>query len=112
MTNDKQKAAEEYAKIIQPLEHNNAISIAEYKAVIFGADWAIEKMSEKVELWQSKYLEANSKCERYEKILNGYKAWGTDGCKSCETGRITLFAWNTECITCDPKGYEALQKDG
>jgi len=35
-----------------------------------------------------------------------FKTWGTDGCQSCETGRITLFVANTKCIQCDPKGYE------
>lgn len=29
-----------------------------------------------------------------------YKIWGTDGCKSCDTGRITLFVRSSECVGC------------
>lgn len=39
--------------------------------------------------------------------LRRFSAYGTDGCSSCETGRVTLFVANDRCIQCDPKSYEA-----
>lgn len=34
------------------------------------------------------------------------KPVGTDGCKSCETGRVTMFIANDQCMECFPEGYE------
>lgn len=44
--------------------------------------------------------------------LNMFKPWGTDGCRKCETGRITLFVANTECMDCNPKSYEPVSTGG
>lgn len=29
-----------------------------------------------------------------------YKVWGTDGCSSCETGRITIYTLEEKCLKC------------
>ena len=55
--------------------------------------------------------------DRLKYICKGYKFFGTDGCKSCENGRITIFNWNDSCITCDPESYKDFteknkQKEG
>lgn len=44
--------------------------------------------------------------ERLKAIVAAFKHWGTDGCSSCEAGRITLWAANNKCISCDPAGYD------
>lgn len=38
-----------------------------------------------------------------------FKFYGTDECKSCETGRVTLFIANEECMSCNPKSYERAE---
>lgn len=43
-----------------------------------------------------------------ESKLKRFSVYGTDGCSGCETGRVTLFIANKECIQCDPKSYESL----
>ncbi len=35
-----------------------------------------------------------------------FKFYGSTDCKSCETGRVTLFIANDECMSCNPKSYE------
>lgn len=50
--------------------------------------------------------------QRLVNIVDGYKTWGTDGCTTCETGRITLFVWNKQCLKCNPKSYEAASTEG
>lgn len=49
---------------------------------------------------------------RLETTLKKFKVWGTDGCRTCETGRITMFVANERCIQCDPEAYETPQEDG
>jgi len=41
-----------------------------------------------------------------KKTLNRFKVHGTDGCKTCDTGRVTLFIANEQCTECDPEGYQ------
>lgn len=36
-----------------------------------------------------------------------FKFYGTTDCKSCETGRVTLFVANDECMMCNPDSYQA-----
>lgn len=47
--------------------------------------------------------------ERLKNIANGFKIWGTDDCKSCDSGRISLYIWNKECISCNPKSYDQVE---
>jgi hypothetical protein len=47
-----------------------------------------------------------------ESALNSYKVYGTDGCRKCETGRITLFYHTEKCIRCAPEDYELKAQDG
>jgi hypothetical protein len=35
-----------------------------------------------------------------------FTIYGTDGCESCETGRVSIFIANKKCIHCDPASYE------
>lgn len=46
-------------------------------------------------------LEAANAALLARKCSHGdYKHWGTDGCKSCEVGRITLYILEDECLDC------------
>jgi hypothetical protein len=38
--------------------------------------------------------------------LNQFKTYGTDGCRTCDNGRVTLFIANDRCLTCAPETYE------
>lgn len=51
---------------------------------------------------------AHTAIARLRHINNKFKVHGTDGCKSCETGRVTLFIANDECISCNPESYELV----
>lgn len=57
---------------------------------------------------QSQIQALEEKLRIAELKLSKFKVWGTDGCKSCEGGRITMFVANQECIQCNPQSYEAL----
>lgn len=57
---------------------------------------------------ESKISQLEEKLRIAELKLSKFKVWGTDGCKSCEGGRITMFVANQECIQCNPQSYEAL----
>jgi len=35
-----------------------------------------------------------------------FKFYGSADCKSCETGRVTLFVANDECMECNPESYQ------
>ncbi len=35
-----------------------------------------------------------------------FKFYGSADCKSCETGRVTLFVANDECMECNPDSYQ------
>jgi hypothetical protein len=37
--------------------------------------------------------------------LKQFRVWGTDECQTCETGRVTLFIANTQCMSCNPESY-------
>lgn len=79
------------AKKDEPFDSNNLvlpfISLAEHNHLI-------SQLEEKLRIAELK--------------LSKFKVWGTDGCKSCEGGRITMFVANQECIQCNPQSYEAL----
>ena len=72
----KQKAAEEYWLNEPADDDNRYVSRQLINAVIFGADWAIGVMGEELEEANLNYKEADvlrmdaeTKCERYEKAL-------------------------------------------
>lgn len=48
---------------------------------------------------------AGQQVERLKAIVDMFEPWGSDECKSCETGRITLFVANKKCMACDPESY-------
>ncbi len=50
--------------------------------------------------------EATQERERLKWKLSQFSVYGTDGCISCECGRVSLFIANEECMRCDPAGYE------
>ena len=54
--------------------------------------------------------ELKAEVTRLREIVNKFKVHGTDGCKTCETGRITMFIANEYCITCKPDDYEIARK--
>ena len=54
------------------------------------------------------YSELINKLNKAIHINKKFKVYGTDGCKSCETGRVTLFIANDECISCNPESYELV----
>lgn len=90
------EAADEYVEI--------QMQYGTHSKTIFKRGWdsAMKASDEEV---------ANLRAEnaRLKAIINRFKVYGTDGCKSCDTGRVTLFIANDECIECNPKSYEALK---
>ncbi len=38
--------------------------------------------------------------------LGQFKCCGTDGCRTCETGRVSLFVANERCRECAPETYK------
>jgi hypothetical protein len=52
------------------------------------------------------YIEAVKERDRLKAIVDKFKVHGTDGCRKCETGRVTMFIANENCIECDPESYE------
>lgn len=90
MTDDKLKAAEEYAKTHPDNDHHFERYAREdgFKA---GADWAMERMREEIEFLQEQRIrlceEHSAKCERYEErnkrletvILAMAKRYGIEG---------------------------------
>lgn len=57
-----------------------------------------------------KALASRPKAEGVTAEVKHFKFWGTDGCKSCDTGRITLFVANEKCTVCDPESYRVKPK--
>jgi hypothetical protein len=58
--------------------------------------------------FEAGWLAARANPPRVEGVVADpklFKFWGTDDCKSCETGRITLFVANEKCMSCDPDSY-------
>lgn len=59
--------------------------------------------------FEAKLKEERERASINEKKLRAFKPYGTDGCKSCESGRVTLFIANDECLTCNPESYGPKQ---
>lgn len=56
-------------------------------------------------------MESAKVIEKLKWQLEKFKPFGRDSCNSCESGRITVFYANAQCISCNPKSYEAYQTD-
>lgn len=37
----------------------------------------------------------------WDAAVDQFKVHGTDGCTSCETGRVTMYVTSTKCVSCD-----------
>ena len=80
--------------------------------------WSDAVASNPLRMWTylDGYLAGYEACEaamrgeiaRLRHINKKFKVHGTDGCKSCEAGRVTLFIANDECISCNPESYELV----
>ncbi len=54
---------------------------------------------------QAEIDELKAKLKRAKWIINQFKLHGSDGCLTCDTGRITLYVTNPKCFSCAPESY-------
>jgi hypothetical protein len=66
------------------------------------------RLHTRVEELEAQLAEKDVEIARLKLILAKFKTYGTDGCKSCETGRVNLFMANDECISCNPESYHSV----
>lgn len=48
-------------------------------------------------------------CDELKAILRKFNSTGTDGCATCDTGRVTLFRANDQCLMC---AHKSTQESG
>jgi zona occludens toxin (predicted ATPase) len=51
-------------------------------------------------------LLAEARARAWNEAVAQFKIFGTDGCITCEGGRVTLFVANRQCTQCAPASYE------
>jgi hypothetical protein len=87
------------------------------KALLKAKDEEIAKAIELLKNHKPTMDAAEAKIEALEKELakrtwqlKQFKFSGTDGCETCETGRVDFYIANTRCHSCDPDGYKTYEE--
>lgn len=69
-------------------------------------DKVTEKAVDDRVYYKTKLDQERANVRRRDEALAKFRLWGSDGCPTCETGRITLYVANSVCIKCNPALYD------
>ena len=62
-----------------------------------------------IDVLKAKLAAVTLELEITKNKLRMFKSYGSTDCFKCETGRISIFTANTECMKCNPRSYDIPQ---
>ncbi len=63
-------------------------------------------MMTEIEILRAEIKTKDERIKELHALASGYSPTGTDACRTCHQGRVTIFTANKQCTECDPSGYE------